>query len=214
MQCQAVPWIVAFMSVMASTTCTPPDPVDTDTDAVALITGKTPVEFDVGVDTGPAEETIGRIRAIEMDGEGRIVVLDDMARLVRLVAADGSVVGTAGGIGRGPGEFIGLLGIGTGPNGAIAVVDGPQRRMTLGRLQREGVILDEVVRTRIFAFDVCLMDSLFVLNDPVEQGLLHLVDSTGVLLHSWGELVVESTPRDDQVRVGQVTVAEQGPAHL
>lgn len=62
-------------------------------------------ELAIGELEAPPEVLFGRITGLDVDPEGRILVVDQQAREVRLFSADGDHVMTIGGEGDGPGEF-------------------------------------------------------------------------------------------------------------
>ena len=59
----------------------------------------------IGQLDGAPEETFGEIRSVEMDGEGRVYVLDAQASEIRTFAADGNFLSTIARRGEGPGEL-------------------------------------------------------------------------------------------------------------
>ncbi|HZD05550.1 MAG TPA: 6-bladed beta-propeller, partial [Longimicrobiales bacterium] len=84
----------------------------------------------VGVAEGDGPDVFGQIRAVELDPEGRMYVLDAQASEVRIFTADGFHVRTVGRPGEGPGELGGPAGLAWGPDGALWVMDFRNARYT------------------------------------------------------------------------------------
>ena len=61
--------------------------------------------FTVGSVTGDDWDTFGSVRSVTFDGEGNLHIFDHQAEHIVVVGPDGSLVGTVGGPGEGPGEF-------------------------------------------------------------------------------------------------------------
>ncbi len=59
----------------------------------------------IGVAEGERYEMLGRVEDIEVDGDGRIFIVDRELGEVLLYSSDGSYLGFFGGQGEGPGEF-------------------------------------------------------------------------------------------------------------
>jgi hypothetical protein len=74
-------------------------------------------ELRIGAADGTGPDVFGEIRALAVDGQGRIGVLDAQAQEVRVFAPDGTWLRTLGGQGGGPGEL-------AQANGMIATADG------------------------------------------------------------------------------------------
>ena len=62
-------------------------------------------ELKIGSSTGAAEEQFGLIIGLDVDSQGRIYILDQQARRVRVFGPDGVFVREMGGSGSGPGEL-------------------------------------------------------------------------------------------------------------
>jgi hypothetical protein len=62
-------------------------------------------ELKIGSSTGAAEEQFGLIIGLDVDSQGRIYVLDQQARRVRVFGPDGAFIREMGGSGSGPGEL-------------------------------------------------------------------------------------------------------------
>jgi len=86
----------------------------------------------IGRATGEEPFLFGDVRDIEVDGMGRVWVLDNQNREVRVFGPDGRHVRTVGGAGEGPGEFRNPNGIARDPGtGRIWVVDPATGRYTV-----------------------------------------------------------------------------------
>lgn len=62
-------------------------------------------ELAIGEMEGEASYVFGQIRAVDVDPEGRILVLDGQAREIRVFSPEGSFLHGIGRVGEGPGEF-------------------------------------------------------------------------------------------------------------
>ncbi|MEX2529372.1 MAG: hypothetical protein WD960_01250 [Gemmatimonadota bacterium] len=79
--------------------------------------------------TGP--EVFGDIRALKISPEGDLLVFDHSTNELHRFARDGTHRSTFGGTGLGPGEFRGVVGIATGGEGEVWVVDALNARYTV-----------------------------------------------------------------------------------
>jgi hypothetical protein len=62
-------------------------------------------ELKIGSSDGAAEEQFGMIVGLDIDSQGRIYVMDQQARRVRVFGPDGAFIREMGGSGSGPGEL-------------------------------------------------------------------------------------------------------------
>lgn len=62
-------------------------------------------ELDIGTADGPPETQFGNVAGVTTDSEGRVYILDQQAKKVRVFDADGGFVREMGGEGTGPGEL-------------------------------------------------------------------------------------------------------------
>lgn len=93
----------------------------------------------VGDDPAVPESLFGYVADATLDGEGRILVLDQQAQAVRVFGPDGTFLRTLGGPGEGPGELGRLTTSLLARDGEVAVVDWVQHRLT--RYAAEGEVL-------------------------------------------------------------------------
>lgn len=91
----------------------------------------------IGSLEGGGPESFGSVRALEVDAEGTIYVLDQQASEVRAFGADGRYLRTVATRGQGPGEITSANGILLGPDGVLWVND-HGARVVMG-LTPEGV---------------------------------------------------------------------------
>lgn len=85
----------------------------------------------VGAAEGEPEYQFGQISGIDIDSEGRMYVMDQQAREVRVFSPDGQFIANIGKAGSGPGEFSQAAGpIFVGPGDTIAVPDAGQQRIS------------------------------------------------------------------------------------
>ena len=89
------------------------------------------VQWSVGRIEGTGPDLFGEISALLVDPLGRLHVVDATAGEVRVFGADGSYVRTYARRGQGPGELSDPVGIATGPDGAVWLLDVANNRYTL-----------------------------------------------------------------------------------
>lgn len=81
-------------------------------------------ELRIGTSQGDGPELFANIAALAVDDPGRILVLDQQARELRIFGPDGEHLRTIGRSGSGPGEFTNPVGLAVHPHeGTIWVVD-------------------------------------------------------------------------------------------
>lgn len=88
-------------------------------------------EMRIGRADGEGPDLFGRIGALEVDGGGRLWVLDEQAQELRVFTAAGEYVRTVGRRGRGPGEFAQAIQVDLGPDGNIWVMDRANARLSV-----------------------------------------------------------------------------------
>jgi hypothetical protein len=79
---------------------------------------------------GTSPDVFGSVSAVEIDGEGRLYVLDGQAQEVRVFGPDGTHLTTLGRPGEGPGEFRGAAGLNIDSEGNLWVWDPGNARFT------------------------------------------------------------------------------------
>lgn len=85
----------------------------------------------IGSVDGSGPEVLAGVADVELDGKGRIFVLERQAREIRVFDRDGTPLRSFGREGQGPGELAGPSEIGWGPEGRLWVTDGRNRRYTV-----------------------------------------------------------------------------------
>jgi hypothetical protein len=89
-------------------------------------------ELRIGSPEGDGPDVFGAVSGLAVTEDGRILVLDNQARELRVFGADGEHLRTVGGDGSGPGEFRGPVGVDVDPaDGAIWVVDPQNARYSV-----------------------------------------------------------------------------------
>ena len=144
------------------------------------------VTLRLGLVDGDAAFQFDGITGLARTQDGGLVVADAGSQEVRFFDSSGSFKGKVGGEGEGPGEFLGLSGLGSGPNGTLWAYDFSLRRVTW--LTEGGEVQD------ITSFGP---------EPPVLNAVGALPDGSFVLKQLWGAAVVagatESGLRRDPV---------------
>jgi hypothetical protein len=85
----------------------------------------------IGTMEGTGPDLFGQVRAVEVDREGRLWVLEAQAMEVRVFDGDGRHVRTIGRKGGGPGEFAEPIGLAWSPAGELWIPDPRNNRITI-----------------------------------------------------------------------------------
>lgn len=88
-------------------------------------------EVGIGVMDGSPAEVFGRIASLDLDGRGRLLVLDAHAREVRVFSGAGEHLASFGGHGGGPGEFQSADFLRATPDGHVVVRDQAAARFSV-----------------------------------------------------------------------------------
>jgi hypothetical protein len=139
----------------------------------------------IGSLDGGGLETLGGISAIEVDGNGNIVVFDPLANELRIFSPDGHPQRSVGRAGQGPGEFQSVLGVSYAPDGDLWIVDGRNLRYTIlspeDELEQVPRSSRSVSRPWVGGFDLQgrFFDQLTEVVDQTLADFLIHVDSDG-----------------------------------
>jgi hypothetical protein len=95
-------------------------------------------DFHLGSADEEGDALFGEIRGIEVDGRGRLLVLDHQASEIRAFAADGHFLGVVAPSGEGPREISRANGIRVDAEGALWIHDHGKMRLT--RLRPDGEV--------------------------------------------------------------------------
>ena len=88
-------------------------------------------EMRIGTTGGEGPESFARLKGLAVLADGRIAVLESLAREVRVFGADGGHLATHGRHGEGPGEFQDANGLMLAPDGRLWVPDARIQRMSV-----------------------------------------------------------------------------------
>lgn len=88
-------------------------------------------EMRIGTTGGEGPESFARLKGLAVLADGRIAVLESLAREVRVFGADGAHLATHGRHGEGPGEFQDANGLMLAPDGRLWVPDARIQRMSV-----------------------------------------------------------------------------------
>lgn len=78
-------------------------------------------ELRIGTEFGDENYMFGNIKGVAIGTEGRIFVADQQGPIVRMYDKEGKFIQNVGREGRGPGEYTGISGIKTFPDGRLAI---------------------------------------------------------------------------------------------
>jgi hypothetical protein len=88
-------------------------------------------ELRIGRMDGEGPDLFGRVASLEVDGLGRIWVIDSQSQEIRVFDVDGGHVRTVGRRGGGPGELAQAVRIDAGPDGHMWVMDPQNNRISI-----------------------------------------------------------------------------------
>jgi hypothetical protein len=155
----------------------------------------------VGELEAPETHVFGRIRALALGEQGELFVLDAMNRELRWFDASGAFVSRTGRSGRGPGELFAPTAVTVDGGGSVYVLDPPNLKIARYRATADG--LEHLGDMRIGpAFDFCMIGARQFTMYPSRDGVVHELDATGAIRHSFGDLSVSD--------VSDVLAAEVG----
>ncbi len=89
------------------------------------------VETRIGTMQGTDPDVFGRVDAVEVDGAGRVYVLETMEQHVRVFDRSGVHIRTFGRKGAGPGEFRSAVGLAWAPDGTLWIPDPENGRVSV-----------------------------------------------------------------------------------
>lgn len=113
----------------------------------ALAAQATDTLWTIGTFDGPDELVFASIVDAEILPDGSILVLDDQLRELRRYDAEGRYLGTVGGGGQGPGEFLAPVGMASAPGGRTVVADRRNLRLSVYALEGESLGLVQAYAT-------------------------------------------------------------------
>jgi hypothetical protein len=151
----------------------------------------------IGALAEPEAEVFGSIAVVRAGPEGSVFVLDKMAGEIRWFGTDGRILGRAGRIGAGPGEFREPVEMVVGSDGLVHVLDPPNLRISTYRSAANGLEHLRDVRTPP-ASDFCVLNDRIFILFPGPSGFLHEMGSAGEIIRTFG---TPQRPRDRSGRV-------------
>jgi 6-bladed beta-propeller len=149
--------------------------------------------FEVGVLEGDACQTFGRIGSAAVDAAGRVVVVDELNRAVRVFGRDGRCLASIGRPGAGPGEFREprRVRIHADTMHVLDVANVRIERFVLGSAAPE---LLPATPLRVVPEDFCFLGArLFVLAHH-DGRAIHEIDAHGNPIRSFGTAADEQYP--------------------
>lgn len=150
------------------------------------------LRFAIGEADGKPEEVFGRIKAILVDEQLGIFVLDALMLEIRWYSADGVFMAKAGRAGAGPGEFRAPVGMALDAAGRLHVIDMARRRISVFSTAGDSLSHIEDVRTELAGHAVCLLRGAYYILAPDESAVLHRVARDGTVIASFGSPLFEA----------------------
>lgn len=139
----------------------------------------------VGSLRGP--DALGLVKAVALDRQGRILVLDSRNYELILYSPDGSILDRAGGSGRGPGEFVAPEDLVVTPRGAVAVAD-RNRTVSVYEVLSDTLTYRHRFRVNVTPEDICGLPDRIVVQGTSHRAddVLHVYALDGTALRSFG----------------------------
>ncbi len=139
--------------------------------------------------TGPAsrDDALSGVDAAAPLPDGRLLVLDREASVVRIVSPDGRQVGRIGRPGRGPGDFFNPLSVAVDASGDVYVGD-LLRRVQRFRPDGADFALDTVLPLSASPLGLCVFDSLLVVHgtDLTDPSVIQVYTTRGEPVRRFG----------------------------
>jgi hypothetical protein len=172
-----------------------PDDQREDRDLQAVLTP--PSSADAVSFTGPtsSDDALSAVDATASLPDGRLLVLDRQASVVRIVSPTGQQLGRIGRPGRGPGDFFRPLSIAVDAASNVYVGD-LLRRVQRFRPDGPGFTLDTVLPVTASALGLCLLDSLLVVHgtDLTDPSVIQIYTTHGEPVRRFGATYRAPTP--------------------
>ncbi len=152
-----------------------PLPPADDTALRAMLTVPPDAVTFTGADSGA--DALGAVDAAAPLPDGRLVVLDAAAGVVRIVSAAGHQTGTIGRAGRGPGDLYQPQSLATDAAGNVYIGD-LLRRAQRFRPDGTGFVLDTVLPLTVSPLGLCVLDTLLIVHG------LNVDDSSAIKVYT------------------------------
>jgi hypothetical protein len=161
----------------------------------------------------PSSQAFGRIQDVVVVGanDDRVVVLDGMAKELRVFTPEGELMDVLGGPGFGPGEY--FQPVAAEEAGGILFVFDADGRATKYSTTGDRVSFIEQLRLEVEIYDGCILGDGIVVNGrrPSGRHVLHLFDQQGKHIRSFGDLYsVDNRIISLQLSRGQVACGASG----
>lgn len=173
----------------------------------------------IGVLHGDRNQVFGRIRDIEVDAGGNVLVLDDQNYTVSWFGPEGMFRGAVGREGGGPGEFSEPAGMALGPDGRVYVLDAGRPRVVVFELAAGRLAYLRDFSVPVFGSDICLLDGeIAILGQVPSEGpaglAVHVMSLDGEAVRSFGPLLQpEIEAGNEQFESLLVALANRGRIH-
>lgn len=148
----------------------------------------------VGALEGTDLEIFGRISDIRASDQGGVVVADNSTSLVKVFSEGGELLAASGRRGQGPGEFGHIGAVSVTGDSTVRVLDNLNARIVRLRLQDGGLELAGDAGLKLDANNMCTIGDRVFLLSYREQGIIQEIDDTGVIVRSFGDPFLDSSP--------------------
>ncbi len=173
----------------------------------------------IGVLHGDRNQVFGRIRDIEADESGNVLVLDDQNYSVSWFGPEGTFRGAVGREGGGPGEFSEPVGMALAPDDRVYVLDAGRPGVAVFELAAGGLAYMRDFPVPVFGSDICLLDGeIAILGQVPSEGLagltVHVMSLNGQAVRSFGPLLrPEIEAGNERFESLLVSLANRGRIH-
>lgn len=173
----------------------------------------------IGVLHGDRNQVFGRIRDIEADTIGNVLVLDDQNYSVSWFGPKGTFRGSVGREGGGPGEFSEPVGMALAPDDRVYVLDAGRPRVVVLELAAGGLAYLRDFSVPVFGSDICLLGrEIAILGQVPSEGLaglaVHVMSLDGQAVRSFGPLLrPEIEAENERFESLLVVLANRGRIH-
>jgi hypothetical protein len=160
---------------------------------------------------GSGAEVIGRIVSVDVDADGRVLILDSQTPSLLVYDSTGNLVATHSARGSGPGEMLGPRSARWERAGAIRLLDPRNARMQRYTLNGQGIADAGAVPSEIVGSGLCRIGDEWFTQQLAPDGMLHGLDDGGRRLVTFAPMLDISQFVDQGVGPLMAVVFAAGP---